>query len=103
MDVRTDAKIQEMVREAFADCTVFAIAHRLDTIIDYDRIAVLDNGVLAEYGTPSELVDKTGGLLAALVEQAGPSQVCPPHFRRRHPRRLAQVLGEIERPEWHST
>ena len=44
VDVQTDAKIQEMIRVAFKDCTVFAIAHRLDTIIDYDRIVVLDHG-----------------------------------------------------------
>ena len=44
VDVQTDAKIQEMIRVAFKDCTVFAIAHRLDTIIDYDRIVVLDYG-----------------------------------------------------------
>lgn len=44
VDVQTDAKIQQMIRVAFKDCTVFAIAHRLDTIIDYDRIVVLDYG-----------------------------------------------------------
>ena len=49
VDVQTDAKIQEMIRVAFKNCTVFAIAHRLDTIIDYDKIAVLDYGApLAE-------------------------------------------------------
>ena len=38
VDVRTDEKIQEMIRDVFKDCTVFAIAHRLATIIDYDKV-----------------------------------------------------------------
>lgn len=49
-DVRTDAKIQEMIREVFDGCTVFAIAHRLGTIIDYDRICVLEQGKQVEFG-----------------------------------------------------
>ena len=47
--MQTDAKIQEMVRVAYKDCTVFAIAHRLATIIDYDAIVVLDTGQLKEH------------------------------------------------------
>ena len=49
-DVRTDAKIQEMIREVFDGCTVFAIAHRLGPIIDYDRICVLEQGKQVEFG-----------------------------------------------------
>lgn len=49
--MRTDAKIQEMIREVFDGCTVFAIAHRLGTIIDYDRICVLEQGKQVEFGT----------------------------------------------------
>ena len=72
--MRTDAKIQEMVRVAFKNCTVFAIAHRLDTIIDYDAIVVLDNGQLKEHGSGAELLEIEGGIFASLVEETGPSQ-----------------------------
>ena len=74
VDVQTDAKIQEMVRVAFKNCTVFAIAHRLNTIIDYDAIVVLDNGQLKEHGSGAELIDMEGGIFASLVEETGPSQ-----------------------------
>jgi ATP-binding cassette subfamily C (CFTR/MRP) protein 1 len=53
VDVRTDAKIQEMIREVFDGCTVFAIAHRLGTIIDYDQICVLENAKMVEFGRPA--------------------------------------------------
>ena len=44
VDVETDALLQDMVRRVFKHCTIFTIAHRLATVIDYDRIAVLDAG-----------------------------------------------------------
>ena len=56
VDVATDAKIQEMIREVFSQCTIFAIAHRIATIIDYDKILVMDRGTVQETGHPAELL-----------------------------------------------
>ena len=44
------------MREAFAECTVLTVAHRLHTIIDYDRILVLDQGQALEFGSPQDLM-----------------------------------------------
>jgi ABC-type multidrug transport system fused ATPase/permease subunit len=62
-----------MIREVFADCTIFAIAHRLATIIDYDTILVLDGGALAEHGHPAVLLRNPDGPFARLVEDSGPA------------------------------
>ena len=51
IDMETDALIQRMVRERFKECTVLTIAHRLDTIYDSDKIAVMDGGFLTEYNS----------------------------------------------------
>ena len=56
VDVSTDALIQKAVRAAFAGSTVLTIAHRLNTILDYDKMLVLHNGRLLEYDTPSALL-----------------------------------------------
>merc|ERR1712070_995328 len=55
IDNNTDALIQSMVRENFANATVLTIAHRLNTIMDSDRVLVLDNGHVAEFDSPSKL------------------------------------------------
>lgn len=73
VDVETDALLQAMVRRVFKHCTIFTIAHRLATVIDYDRIAVLDAGELVEYGQPATLLRNPDGMLSALVEQTGPT------------------------------
>ncbi|CAH1759676.1 5084_t:CDS:2 [Entrophospora sp. SA101] len=44
-----DDKIQRMIRNEFVDCTILCIAHRLRTVIDYDRILVLDQGNVVEF------------------------------------------------------
>jgi ABC-type multidrug transport system fused ATPase/permease subunit len=56
VDNATDALIQATIRAAFADCTVLTIAHRLHTIIDSDRILVLQAGQLAEMDAPTALL-----------------------------------------------
>ncbi|XP_054158180.1 ATP-binding cassette sub-family C member 4-like [Oppia nitens] len=71
VDHKTDALIQRTVRENFADCTVLTIAHRLNTIIDSDRVLVLDSGRIMEFGVPYELLQNNSGMLYKLVKQTG--------------------------------
>lgn len=56
VDNTTDELVQATVRSAFAHCTVLTIAHRLHTIIDSDRVLLLDAGNLKEFDTPSNLM-----------------------------------------------
>jgi len=56
VDTASDALIQDTVRAAFADCTVLTIAHRLHSILDSDRILVLEDGRVKEFDTPENLL-----------------------------------------------
>jgi ABC-type multidrug transport system fused ATPase/permease subunit len=58
VDMETDDFIQKTIRNEFADCTVVTIAHRLNTIMDYDRIMVLSDGRIAEFDSPNQLIAK---------------------------------------------
>tara|TARA_B110000977_G_scaffold200812_1_gene292715 strand:+ start:9872 stop:14014 length:4143 start_codon:yes stop_codon:yes gene_type:complete len=71
VDMDSDALIQKTVREAFAHCTTLTIAHRLNTIMDSDKVAFLDDGRLTEYGEPNELLKDKTGSFTALVNQSG--------------------------------
>ncbi|XP_032237842.2 ATP-binding cassette sub-family C member 4 isoform X2 [Nematostella vectensis] len=68
VDFKTDALIQETIRTKFKGCTVITIAHRLNTIMDYDKILVLERGRVAEYGTPQELMEMPDGVFRQLYE-----------------------------------
>ncbi|XP_016974443.1 probable multidrug resistance-associated protein lethal(2)03659 [Drosophila rhopaloa] len=59
VDPQTDALIQSTIRKKFRDCTVLTIAHRLNTIIDSDKVMVLDAGNLVEFGSPYELLTQS--------------------------------------------
>ncbi|XP_009948351.1 PREDICTED: multidrug resistance-associated protein 4-like, partial [Leptosomus discolor] len=74
VDPRTDEFIQKTIREKFAHCTVLTIAHRLNTIIDSDRIMVLDAGRLKEYGEPYILLQEQDGLFYKMVQQVGKTE-----------------------------
>ncbi|KAL6198463.1 hypothetical protein ACLB2K_028252 [Fragaria x ananassa] len=73
VDVRTDALIQKTIREEFKSCTMLIIAHRLNTIIDCDRILVLDAGQVLEHGSPEELLRNEVSAFSKMVRSTGPS------------------------------
>lgn len=70
---RTDKLIQRTIRSKFADCTVLTIAHRLHTVMDSDRVLVMDAGEARELGHAYELLQRPGGYLRQLVDNTGAS------------------------------
>ncbi|KAH3662159.1 hypothetical protein OGAPHI_005407 [Ogataea philodendri] len=71
VDYETDARIQNTVRLKFADCTVLTIAHRLKTILDYDKILVMDKGRCLEFDTPWNLFQSEGSSFRAMCLISG--------------------------------
>ena len=69
IDYATDGKIQETIREI--KNTTITIAHRLQTIIDYDKVLVLDKGEVVEYGGPWELIQKETGMFKGMCDMTG--------------------------------
>ncbi|KAF9243723.1 hypothetical protein BU15DRAFT_71850 [Melanogaster broomeanus] len=71
IDYKTDTAIQSSLRNEMRDVTQIIIAHRLQTIIDAEKIIVLDAGNIVEFGSPKELLQKEKGMLKALVDESG--------------------------------
>ncbi|KAJ5528735.1 hypothetical protein N7527_002128 [Penicillium freii] len=69
LDDATDKIIQQSIRSDFPGTTMLVIAHRMETIADFDRILVIDAGRAAEFGTPAELMQNDQGLYRAMVEE----------------------------------
>lgn len=69
VDVQTDKIIQETIRSEFKDKTILTIAHRLDTIMDSDRILVLDRGEVREFDSPANLLKNTEGIFYSLHKE----------------------------------
>jgi ATP-binding cassette subfamily C (CFTR/MRP) protein 1 len=71
VDVETDSMLQATLRSSiFQNRTIITIAHRINTILDSDRIVVLERGEVAEFDTPSALIQRKG-LFYDLVKEAG--------------------------------
>lgn len=71
VDPHTDSLIQNTIRDKFAHCTVLTIAHRLHTVMDSDKMLVMDAGRVVEFGHPYDLLKKKEGILYNLVETTG--------------------------------
>ncbi|CAG9797144.1 unnamed protein product [Chironomus riparius] len=71
IDFETDELIQKTIRSQFNDCTILTIAHRLNTIMDSDRIIVLDAGMIAEFDTPKSLMDNKNSIFYGMARNAG--------------------------------
>lgn len=68
---RTDALIQTTIRTKFRTCTVLTIAHRLNTVMDSDKILVMDKGKVVEFDHPYNLLQNKEGVFFKMVEQTG--------------------------------
>ncbi|RPB21589.1 P-loop containing nucleoside triphosphate hydrolase protein [Terfezia boudieri ATCC MYA-4762] len=90
VDMHTEELIRESMNEEFKDCTTVVIAHRLATVVGYDRIMVLGEGKVVEFGTPWELLQKEDGAFSAMVRESGEEQGL-----RRMAREAARVLVEV--------
>jgi ATP-binding cassette, subfamily C (CFTR/MRP), member 1 len=71
VDLDTDDLIQKTIRTEFKDCTVLTIAHRLNTILDSDKVIVLDKGEIVEYDTPDNLLENKDTIFHSMAKDAG--------------------------------
>ncbi|CAO3645423.1 unnamed protein product [Cunninghamella blakesleeana] len=71
VDFHTDRKIQKTIRSEFTDCTVLCVAHRLFTVIHYDRILVLDDGKVKEFDSPLKLISNSQSMFYKLCKNSG--------------------------------
>nr|CAD7423725.1 unnamed protein product [Timema monikensis] len=71
VDLETDDLIQATIRKEFQECTVLTIAHRLNTILDSNRVLVLDQGQVVEFDTPQSLLQKKDSVFYGMAKDAG--------------------------------
>uniref|UniRef100_A0A8R1DMH1 ABC-type glutathione-S-conjugate transporter n=1 Tax=Caenorhabditis japonica TaxID=281687 RepID=A0A8R1DMH1_CAEJA len=70
VDVETDSLLQKTIKEQFKECTVLTIAHRLNTVMDSDRLLVLDKGRVAEFDSPKKLLSNVDGIFYSMAKDA---------------------------------
>jgi len=71
VDKDTDAKLQALIRTAFSGRTLLCIAHRLQTVIDFDRLLVMEAGRVAALGTPSALLEDRSSAFSQIIDSGG--------------------------------
>ncbi|CAJ0583057.1 unnamed protein product, partial [Mesorhabditis spiculigera] len=70
VDMETDALIQKTIKEQFSECTVLTIAHRLNTVMDSDRLMVLERGSIVEFDAPRTLLENKNGVFYSMAKDA---------------------------------
>jgi ATP-binding cassette subfamily C (CFTR/MRP) protein 4 len=73
VDPQTDAVIQKTIRQKFADCTVLTVAHRLNTIMDSDKVLVMESGSMVEFDHPHVLLQNSTSKFSKMVAESGKS------------------------------
>ena len=71
VDLETDDLIQATIREEFSDCTVLTIAHRIKTILDNDRVLVMESGNIKEFDQPDILLSDKESAFYKMAKDAG--------------------------------
>lgn len=74
LDHATDFHVQKLLRSKFASHTVIAVAHKLDTILDFDKVVVMNQGQMVEYGEPYQLLERNGSWFKSLYEEVSQSE-----------------------------
>ncbi|XP_070656023.1 ATP-binding cassette sub-family C member 4-like [Bos indicus] len=86
VDPRTDELIKKAIHEKFSQCTVVTITHRLSTIIDSDKIMVLDSGTVKEYSPPHVLLQNSKSLFYKMMQQLGEAEATARNERAKQAR-----------------
>ncbi|KAF5303199.1 hypothetical protein FQA39_LY10112 [Lamprigera yunnana] len=71
IDAQTDLLIQNTIKKIFSNCTVITIAHKLHTVLESDKILVMDSGKIVQCGTPKMLIEDRSGLFYSMIKDAG--------------------------------
>eukprot|EP01091_Cochliopodium_minus_P001043 TRINITY_DN10917_c0_g1_i1.p2 TRINITY_DN10917_c0_g1~~TRINITY_DN10917_c0_g1_i1.p2 ORF type:complete len:103 (-),score=17.57 TRINITY_DN10917_c0_g1_i1:62-370(-) len=69
VDIETDSLIQKTIREQFKDRTILTIAHRINTILDYDKIMVISEGLVVEFASPQDLLNDSKSVFFSMVNE----------------------------------
>ncbi|XP_057667980.1 probable multidrug resistance-associated protein lethal(2)03659 isoform X2 [Diorhabda carinulata] len=102
VDAQTDRFIQTTIRTKFAHCTVLTIAHRLNTVMDSDKLLVMDGGRMIEYDHPHVLI-QNNGLLAEMVKKTGPGIsdrlkiIAKENFQMRQQFEMRNIVNDVVR------
>jgi ATP-binding cassette, subfamily C (CFTR/MRP), member 4 len=74
VDPETDKLIQDTIKKKFNNCTVMTIAHRLHTVMDSDKILVMNFGKVAEFDSPLKLLNNSDGIFSSMVKATGAAE-----------------------------
>jgi ABC-type multidrug transport system fused ATPase/permease subunit len=97
LDLETDQRIQSALRNSFQDCTVLCVAHRIRTVMNCDKILVLERGKVVEFDRPETLSSNRSSRLSSLIEMDGGFSL--PNGDSRDFGRVSYSLSDLEQAE----